>query len=171
MSNKVAAGKAVTPSNGRIGKRAKPKPKYQSKKDKSVKWTGRGMTPTWMREEMRGTKRTTRLVAPRTTIRTKLHWSAGANVRTGIAYGPAFGIDGSTVMVERPDGTRVREHLDVGENPPNGAIVYYWLAEDAKEAVTLTFRDSSGRKIVSYASDTKDAPPVRCATRHCRSGH
>jgi hypothetical protein len=27
--------------------------------------------------------------------------------------------------------------------------------------VTLTFRDSAGRKIVSYASDDKDAPPAR----------
>ncbi len=85
----------------------------------------------------------TRLFAPRTAIRTKLHWSAGANVRTGVAYGPAFGIDGSTVMVERADGTRYREHLDVGENPPNGAIVYYWLSEKDTGPVTLTFRDSS----------------------------
>ncbi|OFX01973.1 MAG: glycosyl hydrolase [Alphaproteobacteria bacterium RIFCSPHIGHO2_12_FULL_66_14] len=108
-----------------------------------------------------GRAKSPRLFGPRTAIRTKLHWSAGANVRGGIAYGPAFGIDGSTVMVERPDGTRVREHLDVGENPPNGAIVYYWLAEDAKQPVVLTFRDSAGRKIVSYASDTKDAPPAR----------
>ena len=37
-------------------KRAKAQPKYQSKKDKSVKWSGRGMTPVWMREEMKGTK-------------------------------------------------------------------------------------------------------------------
>ncbi|MBN9085561.1 MAG: glycosyl hydrolase [Reyranella sp.] len=106
-------------------------------------------------------RRTTRLVAPRTTTRTKLHWSAGANVRTGIAYGPAFGIDGSTVMVERPDGTRVREHLDVGENPPNGAIVWYWLAQEAKDGVTLTFRDSAGRKIATFSSTEKDAPPAR----------
>jgi DNA-binding protein H-NS len=53
-----AAVKAVTPGNGRAGKRAKPKPKYRSKKDKSLKWTGRGMLPTWMREEMKGTKLT-----------------------------------------------------------------------------------------------------------------
>jgi DNA-binding protein H-NS len=46
-----AAVKAVTP-----GKRAKAQPKYQSKQDKSVKWSGRGMTPIWMREEMKGTK-------------------------------------------------------------------------------------------------------------------
>jgi DNA-binding protein H-NS len=53
-----AAVKAVTPAKGRAGKRAKPKPKYQSKKNKSLKWTGRGMLPTWMREEMKGTKLT-----------------------------------------------------------------------------------------------------------------
>src|SRR5215210_8924363 len=53
-----AAMKAVTSGNGKAGKRAKPKPKYQSRKDKSLKWTGRGMTPRWMREEMKGTKLT-----------------------------------------------------------------------------------------------------------------
>ncbi|MDP2330872.1 MAG: hypothetical protein Q8M19_09280 [Reyranella sp.] len=108
-----------------------------------------------------GRAKSTRLFAPRTATRTKLHWSAGANVRGGVAYGPAFGIDGSTVMVDRPDGTRAREHLDVGENPPNGAIVYYWLAEDAKQPVVLTFRDAAGRRIVAYASDAKDAAPHR----------
>jgi DNA-binding protein H-NS len=49
----TAAAKAVTP-NARAGKRATPK--YQSKKDKWVKWSGRGMTPVWMRDEMSGTK-------------------------------------------------------------------------------------------------------------------
>jgi DNA-binding protein H-NS len=51
-----AAVKVITPGKGRTGKRAKAKPKYQSKKDKSVRWSGRGMTPIWMREEMKGTK-------------------------------------------------------------------------------------------------------------------
>ena len=36
-------------------KRAKATPKYQSKKNKSLKWSGRGVTPVWMREEMKGT--------------------------------------------------------------------------------------------------------------------
>lgn len=52
-TSKVANGKAL---NGRKGKRAKAKPKYQSKKNKSLKWSGRGMLPVWMREEMKGTK-------------------------------------------------------------------------------------------------------------------
>jgi hypothetical protein len=64
-------------------------------------------------------------------------------------------------MVEKADGTRYREHLDVGENPPNGAIVYYWLAEEPKEALTLTFRDSRGRKIASFASNDEALPPPR----------
>ena len=51
-----AASKANVPGNGRTGKRAKAKPKYQSKKDRSVRWSGRGMTPVWMRDEMKGTK-------------------------------------------------------------------------------------------------------------------
>ena len=45
-------------AEARNGARAKPEPKYQSKNDKSLKWTGRGLTPRWMREEMKGTKLT-----------------------------------------------------------------------------------------------------------------
>ena len=48
----------VPKANGSSGSRAKPEPKYQSKKDKSLKWTGRGLMPRWMREEMKGTKLT-----------------------------------------------------------------------------------------------------------------
>ena len=44
------------PKKKRKGVRAKAKPKYQSKKNKSLKWAGRGLTPVWMREEMKGTK-------------------------------------------------------------------------------------------------------------------
>ena len=37
---------------------AKAPAKYQSKKNRSLKWSGRGMLPVWMREEMKGTKLT-----------------------------------------------------------------------------------------------------------------
>jgi DNA-binding protein H-NS len=53
-----AAVRTSKPGDGRTGKRTKPKPKYQSRKKKSLKWTGRGMLPVWMREEMKGTKLT-----------------------------------------------------------------------------------------------------------------
>ena len=31
-------------------------PRYRSKKDPTVTWSGRGVLPKWMREEMKGTK-------------------------------------------------------------------------------------------------------------------
>ena len=38
------------------GTRRKAAPKYRSRKDPKVLWSGRGVTPVWMREEMKGTK-------------------------------------------------------------------------------------------------------------------
>jgi DNA-binding protein H-NS len=46
----------VPRADARTGARAKPEPKYQSKKNKTLKWAGRGLMPRWMREEMKGTK-------------------------------------------------------------------------------------------------------------------
>ena len=57
-SNKAAAAVRTVMRVPRTGKRRKPMPKYQSKKDKKLKWTGRGLLPVWMREEMKGTKLT-----------------------------------------------------------------------------------------------------------------
>ena len=34
----------------------KAEPRYRSKKDSSLTWAGRGMTPKWMKAEMKGTK-------------------------------------------------------------------------------------------------------------------
>jgi DNA-binding protein H-NS len=38
------------------GTRKKAPPKYRSRKDSKTVWSGRGVTPVWMREEMKGTK-------------------------------------------------------------------------------------------------------------------
>jgi DNA-binding protein H-NS len=54
----VRAVMRVPKADGRSGTRAKAEPKYQSKRDKSLKWAGRGLMPRWMREEMKGTKLT-----------------------------------------------------------------------------------------------------------------
>jgi DNA-binding protein H-NS len=56
LKKPATASKDVVLGNGKAAKRAKAKPKYQSKKDRSVRWSGRGVTPVWMREEMKGTK-------------------------------------------------------------------------------------------------------------------
>ena len=47
--------RAVTGAK-RKGTRKKATPKYRSRKDPKTVWSGRGVTPVWMREEMKGTK-------------------------------------------------------------------------------------------------------------------
>ena len=57
-NNKAAKAVRTVMMIPKRGKRRKAEPKYQSKKDKNLKWAGRGMLPVWMREEMKGTKLT-----------------------------------------------------------------------------------------------------------------
>jgi DNA-binding protein H-NS len=56
--NKAGAAVRTIMRVPNMRKRAPAKPKYQSKKQKSVKWSGRGLMPVWMRDEMKGTKLT-----------------------------------------------------------------------------------------------------------------
>ena len=95
-----------------------------------------------------------RLFEPRTTVRTKLHFGAQRSLKqAGTAFSVCMGIGGGIRTFRKPDGTTGREYLDVGENPPNGAIIYYWLDDGASGPVTLTFRDASGAAIASFRSD------------------
>ena len=47
----------------------------------------------------------------------------------------------------------------VGANPPSGVIVNYWLKQKAR-TLTVEFRDSTGRTVRSFASDTAPPAPV-----------
>ncbi|HUB11879.1 MAG TPA: glycosyl hydrolase [Acetobacteraceae bacterium] len=105
-----------------------------------------------------------RLVPPRETIRTKLHFGALGGVRRPVAFAITFGIGGGIATQELADGTRRREHLDVGENPPNGAIIYYWLGDDVAEPVALTLRDSAGSVVNTLRSDDEALPAARRPT-------
>jgi photosystem II stability/assembly factor-like uncharacterized protein len=105
-----------------------------------------------------------RLIPPRETIRTKLHFGSMAGVRGAFSFAITYGIGGGIATLELPDGTRRREHLDVGENPPNGAIIYYWLGDDASEPAALTFRDSRGAVVIKFGSDDGTLPVARRPT-------
>jgi hypothetical protein len=50
----------------------------------------------------------------------------------------------------------------VGSNPPNGAIIYYYLASAPKGIVTLEFLDGQGKVVRRYSNEEKkeaDTPP------------
>ena len=49
-------GKERERSPGQVRKGRKVAPQFRSKKDSSLVWSGRGNTPRWMKEEMKGTK-------------------------------------------------------------------------------------------------------------------
>ncbi len=109
----------------------------------------------------------TTLFPPRTTVRTKLHFGALRGLRSnGVCFAIAPGIGGGIRTFPKPDGTTGREYLDVGENPPNGAIVSYWLDDDAAGPVSLTFRTGAGDRIVAFSSDDAGLPVAKRPTCH-----
>ncbi len=59
-----------------------------------------------------------------------------------------------------PTGGFSEAFLDAGQNPPDGAIVHYWLdsAPGEDEEVTLTFLDADGNELRSFSSKDEDAP-------------
>ena len=73
------------------------------------------------------------------------------------------------VLFKPQTATRVRWNLNTdtpippdepaGQNPPNGAIIDYWLKAPATGVVTLEILDSAGALIRKYSSDEL-APPI-----------
>ncbi|MER9745543.1 hypothetical protein [Mesorhizobium sp. M0187] len=99
-----------------------------------------------------------KLVSPRPTVRAKLNHCVEAGYAKRDQLRPRLGHRRRTKIVELEGGRTGRRYLDCGENPPNGAIIYYWLPDDAEGPIMLTFRDAADKPIVAFSSDDKDAP-------------
>jgi photosystem II stability/assembly factor-like uncharacterized protein len=100
-----------------------------------------------------------RLFQPRPAVRTKLHFGALRSLRpSGVAHALAPGVGAGIRTFPLPDGSSGREYLDVGENPPNGAVVYYWLDKSASGPLSVTFQDEIGASIVGFRSDDMNLP-------------
>ncbi|NWG22246.1 MAG: glycosyl hydrolase [Chloroflexi bacterium] len=59
---------------------------------------------------------------------------------------------GAFVNEKQPDGTLKRRFLDVGQNPPKGAIITYYLKDAPAEPITLSFYDARGELVRSFRS-------------------
>jgi len=106
------------------------------------------------------------LFKPRPTYRLKLQWASGMIFTgDGKAYGPAFGLPGTTYPVKLADGTTERRHLDAGENPPAGAIIYYWLDNTPEDELALSLQDAEGNTITQFSSEESQDPNQRL-TKH-----
>jgi photosystem II stability/assembly factor-like uncharacterized protein len=73
----------------------------------------------------------------------------------GTNYAGATG--GAWAMRKDADGELKRKNLDMGDNPPRGAVIAFFLAEEPAEPITLTFGDAQGGEIRSFSSK-KRAP-------------
>lgn len=67
-------------------------------------------------------------------------------------------VGGAFAMRKGADGVLKRKNLDIGDNPPKGAIITYYLAEAPSAPITLSFSDAQGVEVRSLSS--KKAEPV-----------
>ncbi|HSC48246.1 MAG TPA: hypothetical protein VLG68_09175, partial [Gammaproteobacteria bacterium] len=56
-------------------------------------------------------------------------------------------------------GTPLHRDEPTAANPPNGAILDYWLSAGAKGPVTLDILDATGKTVRHFTSDDKQTPP------------
>ena len=63
----------------------------------------------------------------------------------------------STGIRTRMGHTKRRRNA-IGENPPDGAILYYYLKEEPKDPIKLEILDSAGKAIRTYTSEEKKKP-------------
>jgi hypothetical protein len=62
-----------------------------------------------------------------------------------------------------PENATVRKYLDVGQNPPSGAIVTYYLKQQPAEIITLSFKDGQGNEIRTFKSKPTEQPEPAAA--------
>ncbi|TIW11902.1 MAG: glycosyl hydrolase [Mesorhizobium sp.] len=119
--------------------------------------------------ELNVAEKDVRLINPRPTVRTKLAWAAGQGFskvgisEPGIGY-QTWGIGVAREVVELGDGQSSRRNLDVGENPPDGAIIYYWVPDGTEGPVELRIENATGELVVAFWSNEKDTPSHRKPT-------
>ena len=93
------------------------------------------------------------------TVRQNIHWSSGIFNGDGKDYSPAFGVSGASYMKTLADGKEERKYLDTGENPPNGAIIYFWLSNRVKNPnISIRIKNNKGKEIIEFgnADDSKN---------------
>jgi photosystem II stability/assembly factor-like uncharacterized protein len=101
---------------------------------------------------------TTFLMQPRDTLRILpgIDWTGNSTNSTNyIGRTPG----GYTVTVD-PNGRASRTYLDVGENPPKGAIISWFLTEKPDQPLTLTFANVAGTEVRRFTSRTEDDPTI-----------
>ncbi len=97
------------------------------------------------------------LFPPRPTIRMWLQWGAAGGDRPGKNYMLELGREGTYRQDPTEENEPRLQGLDVGENPPRGVIVYYYLGEVPSQDLCLAFLDREGNEIRSFSRKKDEA--------------
>ena len=95
-----------------------------------------------------------RLFKPAPTYRRSVHWFTKGPRLLEPEDKSYFLLGGSATWREEEseDGELIRTFIDAGENPPLGAIVYYFLDAEPAEPIELSFLGGGGDVIKSFTS-------------------
>ncbi len=96
---------------------------------------------------------------PRTTFRRTLNWSVNLFLGDGKNYSPDFGMPGTHYEETTPEGEKRFRYLDMGENPPEGVIVNYFLESEPQEPLELVILDAGGEEIERFTSKKSATDP------------
>jgi photosystem II stability/assembly factor-like uncharacterized protein len=59
---------------------------------------------------------------------------------------------GAYLVTKTPENATVRKYLDAGQNPPQGAIITYYLKQQPADIITLSFKDAQGKEVRTFKS-------------------
>jgi photosystem II stability/assembly factor-like uncharacterized protein len=98
------------------------------------------------------------LVKPRPAVRYAVNSGFGHRGIRGKNYRMPGAVMVTYTQKEDPrTGDKIDEYLDAGRNPPDGAIIDYFLAEAPEGDISLTFLESGGREIRTFSSRDLEA--------------
>jgi photosystem II stability/assembly factor-like uncharacterized protein len=101
------------------------------------------------------------LFAPRPTVRFHVYNHGNDNSAPDhVGYKMTGPVTVAFRMVETPTGAKAERYLDAGANPPDGAIVHYWLRETPQAEVKLSILDHAGQPIREFTSVSEQPPRV-----------
>jgi len=96
------------------------------------------------------------LFQPKDTVRKKMLLGFGNTEVPGKNYLFVGGIVQTYVTKMDASGQKRRQFLDAGHNPDDGVVLYYALPDKPSEPISLTFLDSHGNEIRTFASNAEN---------------
>jgi photosystem II stability/assembly factor-like uncharacterized protein len=100
------------------------------------------------------------LVKPRPTVR----YMTNSGFSHKAVKGKNYRMPGAVMVTYRQSedprtGDKVEEFLDAARNPPNGAIISYFLTEGLEGEISMTFLEADGKEIRSFSSKVPEEGP------------